>query len=52
MSYIVEILNDSEDWIRKSYHNNRDNADIVFDVQVEAGWRARIVHDGKIIREG
>jgi hypothetical protein len=51
MTYIVEI-NDGHEWIRKSYHRNLDNAECVFEVQIEAGYKARIIHEGKIIREG
>lgn len=49
--FIVEIQNDFQDWIRKSYHRGEDNASIMYEIQVEAGRRCRIVHDGKVIQE-
>ena len=51
-TYKVEYLNDRGDWILKSWHKNRDNAVIVADVCEDAGRKTRIIHDGKIIREG
>jgi hypothetical protein len=49
--YIVEILTEHGDWVRKSYHKGEDKALIMLQVQEEAGSRCRIIHEGKIIHE-
>jgi hypothetical protein len=48
----VEYLNDHGDWVLKSWHKGEDKAEIVASVCQEAGYKTRIVHEGKIIRSG
>ena len=50
-AHIVEFLNDRGDWIRKSYHVNRDHAEFVGQVTAKAGFKARVICDGVILCE-
>jgi hypothetical protein len=47
--YIVEI-HDGHQWIRHSWHVNRENAINVYLVKEESGSKVRLVFDGKIIQ--
>jgi hypothetical protein len=51
MTYRVEYLNDHGDWIKKSWHRNKEHAVIVAQVCEQSGKKARIIHEGKIIYE-
>jgi hypothetical protein len=49
--YIVEYLGEDGAWCRKSYHQGLDKAEIMAEVTHEAGYKTRILHDGKIVQE-
>ena len=50
--YKVGYWNDQGDWITKSRHNNQVNAEIMADVVEKSGYRTRMTHQGKIVKEG
>jgi hypothetical protein len=51
--YKVEYFDiTGNNWILKSRHKGLDHAQIMAQVQQQAGFRTRIIRDGKIIEEG
>jgi hypothetical protein len=49
--FIVEVFQGNE-MVKLSWHINRQNADIAFDVAEKAGKRCRILSEGLIIKTG
>jgi hypothetical protein len=51
--YIVEVHNEHMNcWTRYSSPKNESTADAHFKVNVQAGRKCRVTHEGKIIMEG
>ena len=52
MNYKVEIFDEAEnDWIVRSWHKNKDHAEIQVEVALLRHPAARIIYEGKIISE-
>jgi len=51
MYIVLKWDSESNDFIRHSWHKNKEYADTQRDVLENSGHRVRIIHEGKIIYE-